>query len=376
VKAIGLPAVATHWTSTSDWDIHAFVRGTDNHLYDDHWNGTQWRWEDYGTPPGTTIASDPAALTWLNSFAYIPLLVFVRGANGHLYDAYRSAPSPTTPGTGPVEWQDMGVPPGTLATGRPATVMFADSSAVDPQAGGVLEVYGVVVRGSDGHLYGAERHIDSVGEWTWYDLGRPAANVVGDPGVHDYYAASLGTYNSAYVFVVGSDNHLYTDRWYGGSMSRWWDAGTSPQSGILGSPSVVVSNVNSYPRLYAFAATGGSLCVKFFNGSVWNWASQSAPRGSNVTGAPGTAAGQNEKLYAFIRGTDNHLYMDYWNGSVWSWVDQGPQPSAAMASDPVVVQSRFQGSFLIYTFVIGSDGHLRVNFQNGTRWLWADQGMP
>lgn len=30
--------------------ISIFVNGSDGHLYDKYWNGSQWAWEDQGTP--------------------------------------------------------------------------------------------------------------------------------------------------------------------------------------------------------------------------------------------------------------------------------------------------------------------------------------
>lgn len=30
-----------------------------------------------------------------------------------------------------------------------------------------------------------------------------------------------------------------------------------------------------------------------------------------------------QRIYAFITGNNNYLYVNYWNGSQWQWADQG-----------------------------------------------------
>jgi hypothetical protein len=30
-----------------------------------------------------------------------------------------------------------------------------------------------------------------------------------------------------------------------------------------------------------------------------------------------------QRIYAFVRGLDGHLHVNYWDGSAWQWADQG-----------------------------------------------------
>jgi len=47
---------------------------------------------------------------------------------------------------------------------------------------------------------------------------------------------------------------------------------------------------------------------------------------SSVTGSPGVVTysqGGTQRIYAFDRGANGHLYVDYWDGTKWTWADQG-----------------------------------------------------
>ena len=84
-----------------------------------------------------------------------------------------------------------------------------------------------------------------------------------------------------------------------------------------------------------------------------------------------------QRIYAFIMGNNNHLHVNYWNGSQWQWADQGTPPGTTMADAPGVITYR-EGTQpqRIYAFVRGANNHLYVNYWNGSQWQWADQGTP
>ena len=75
-------------------------------------------------------------------------------------------------------------------------------------------------------------------------------------------------------------------------------------------------------------------------------------------------------LYAFVTGADGHLFLNWWDGSAWHWEDQGLPPGTSAASAPGVITI---GPGL-YASVTGDNGHLFLNWWDGSAWHWEDQG--
>ena len=101
---------------------------------------------------------------------------------------------------------------------------------------------------------------------------------------------------------------------------------------------------------------------------------------SSVTGSPGVVTysqGGTQRIYAFDRGANGHLYVDYWDGTKWTWADQGTPAGTTLAGDPgVITYVDTAGKQRIYAFGRGANGHLEVDYWDGTSWHWADQGTP
>ena len=92
--------------------------------------------------------------------------------------------------------------------------------------------------------------------------------------------------------------------------------------------------------------------------------------------------GSAHRKYAFVLGyeqyLDKHLYVNYWNGNSWQWADQGKPPSLGsdMLTGGSVIRYVEGGKWRIYVFVTATNGHLYVNYWDGSHWHWADQGTP
>jgi hypothetical protein len=95
-----------------DRHIRVFVTNRhDEHLYEYHWDGFGWKWENHGQPPGTTATDVKGATNYFQPSANLEHLsaehiyAFVLGKNGHLYVRYFNG----------VSWlcHDQGVPAGT-----------------------------------------------------------------------------------------------------------------------------------------------------------------------------------------------------------------------------------------------------------------------
>jgi hypothetical protein len=127
----------------------------------------------------------------------------------------------------------------------------------------------------------------------------------------------------------------------------------------------------------------GHLWVAWWSGSAWGWADLGKPPGVTVADAVGVLTVMNsptssQRPYAFVIGSDGHLWVDWWNGSAWGWADLG-KPAGVAIDDTVgvlTVMNSPTSSQRPYAFVMGSDGHLWVDWWNGSAWGWADLGKP
>jgi uncharacterized protein YegJ (DUF2314 family) len=97
--SINLPAAV--YQSAID-RVQVFVQGSDGHLYDNFWDGTQWVWEDHGTPPGTGVGVLDGTHAAVYQSAIDRVQVFVKGSDGHLYDNFWDGTQ--------LVWEDHGTP--------------------------------------------------------------------------------------------------------------------------------------------------------------------------------------------------------------------------------------------------------------------------
>ena len=75
-----------------------------------------------------------------------------------------------------------------------------------------------------------------------------------------------------------------------------------------------------HPPDRAYFLLGGPIAM------AWNWNDQGTPPGHVVEpGAIGTVSYQ-DRPYAFVRGNDGHLWVNWFDGSAWHWSDQGTPP--------------------------------------------------
>jgi hypothetical protein len=87
-----LSAVCAAYQPTLD-QIHVFVTGTDGltfaNLYDRHWDGSQWVWDNHGLPSGTKWVNTSGAVYWPKSDRItVFALGYETGTDAQLYDNY------------------------------------------------------------------------------------------------------------------------------------------------------------------------------------------------------------------------------------------------------------------------------------------------
>jgi hypothetical protein len=185
-----------------------------------------------------------------------------------------------------------------------------------------------------------------------------------------------------YAFVVQTDvveSHLYVNYW-DGTQWHWADQGAPPGNLGTSDPEVITFREEGTPRIYAFVHAGGRLSVNYWDGTHWQWANQGPPQ-EQILGGHGAITYQEagaQRIYCFVVGLNGHLYVNYWDGAQWQWADQGAPPGtkAVYNPRPGVITYREGGTQRIYAFVGGLNDHLYVNYWDGAQWQWADQGAP
>jgi hypothetical protein len=285
------------------------------------------------------------------------LYAFVGTPNGHLDLDYWNGSA--------WHWTDQGLPPGTMVSDSPGIITY-------PQAG-QQRTY-VFARTSNGHLN--LNYYDGIA-WHWADQGVPPGSTVADsPGVVTYSQAGS---QRIYAFVRDSNSHLDLNYW-NGSAWQWTDQGLPPGTTVADAPGAVTYLQAGQQRTYAFVRTSnGHLSVNYYDGIAWHWADQGVPPGTVVTDVPAVItylqAGL-QRIYVFVKGANGHLNVNYFDGFTWHWADQGVPPGTNVADVPGVITYVQAGVQRLYAFVRCTNGHLGVNYYDGSAWHWADQGVP
>ena len=90
-------------------------------------------------------------------------------------------------------------------------------------------------------------------------------------------------------------------------------------------------------------------------------------------------AGFEQDTYCYVLGTDGHLYVNYSEdtGATWHWADRGAPTGATLAVGRPSTLAYFDGTVQrIYTFAIGNDNNLYVLYGDGSTWTWLNLGHP
>jgi uncharacterized protein YfaP (DUF2135 family) len=89
--------------------------------------------------------------------------------------------------------------------------------------------------------------------------------------------------------------------------------------------------------------------------------------------------GAPQRPYAWVIGSDRHLWANWWDGSAWHWSDMGT-PGTGLVVDAGVGVTTVMDSpgapQRPYAWVIGSDRHQWTNWWDGHAWHWSHMGRP
>src|SRR5437899_10567486 len=107
------------------------------------------------------------------------------------------------------------------------------------------------------------------------------------------------------------------------------------------------------------------------------------PSGHAVNGGVGVVTVMDtpsaaQRPYAFVEGSDNHLWVRWWDGTSWHWADEGTPPGKTVKAGVgvVTVKDTPSAAQRPYAFVEGSDSHLWVRSGERPVWQRAAQGTP
>jgi hypothetical protein len=248
-----LGGVAESGTGVSSWGstrVDAFIRGTDNGLWQNTSNGTTWGgWAVLGG----VITATPSAVSWGSG----RIDVLVRGQDNALYHRAFN-------GTTWLGWEGLG---GGLRYGP--TVASWGSSRLD-----------VFVVGLDSHLW--HRYFDGQNWSGWEPLG---GILTSDP------SAVSWANNRIDIFARGSDGQMWHMVWAGSSGWTGWQ----PMGGLFTTGAAVASCSAGHLDVYSVGLDHG-LWHNGFNGTMWTgWQSMGGAFWSAEPGAvcsPGTTTVQ------------------------------------------------------------------------------------
>jgi hypothetical protein len=197
------------------------------------------------------------------------------------------------------------------------------------------------VRGLDGSIFRSRGTVDWSTE-TWQGWEALGGYSQGRPAVVSQNAAQL------MVFVRGSDNQLYVNRLSVNTWTGWQSLG-----GTLTADPVAVAHGSSGTFVTVFTrGSGGEVNYRRWNGTGWEgWTSL----GGWITGDLAAVTRDTTKIYVFVRGGDNQLWLCHFDGAAWGWQGLG----GVLTSDPVASTYRYvpgQSSTYENRVIVGARG--------------------
>jgi hypothetical protein len=182
----------------------------------------------------------------------------------------------------------------------------------------------------------------------------------------------------------------------GGGTWTWQTLSGSPPAGVLSIAAAtsffggnLATDGTAINQIYSFVVGNDQhlwVVVSLDNGTTWSWQDQGAAP-TAIAGAPDAVSRESVEspsaleldTYCYVIGTDGHLYVNYSqdNGTTWNWADRGTPPATTLAAGQPSVLSYFDGTHQsIYAFAIGNDNSLYANSGDGSTWNWQSLGQP
>jgi len=219
--------------------------------------------------------------------------------------------------------------------------------------------------------------------WHWTNQSQPIPGVAKGIG-----AATILSPTGAqlpFAFVVGGDGHLWY-KWWNGQKWEWIDRATPHPTVSFANVIGVFTAVRTSPFVY-LRGTDGNIWAFWWDGGANNWRWEglgSGPASRILVADVGVAPVKDqpntpERPYIFVLGDDGHLWLDWWDGSrAYNWEDRGVPKDlkVTLGLGALAAAETPTGPKLPHAFVRASDGHLWLNRWDGKTWQWQDLGAP
>jgi hypothetical protein len=361
-------AAATATETAADGQPLLAAATEGGHVYVRHDDGTGWRWEHLGAPPGRTGVSAVACLT-PDEAGTVPRVV-VGSGDGHVW----LAPLPGAPG----DWVDLGAPAwdteqlSVISMRRPAGlrhVLVAGTNSGRPWLREGLD--------PDGTWFGIAGDVDW--ELEYVALAVAATAPGSEPQLHVVAVVRYRETFASAVLVAFRENSVWT----------WADPGPPPAGvNALGLSATSIRDTTGTVRVCAVIGvdpgrSGSDLEVGLLigGGRSWRWDVLGHPEGLDmpraavaVHRAVDPADGSGPVVVARVA-------HDHWRRSpTGEWVSLGAVPGDTTVVNPsICIEAGSGASRVLWETGVSWNGHLwtvRASGDGVPQVVWTDHGIP
>jgi hypothetical protein len=158
-----------------------------------------------------------------------------------------------------------------------------------------------------------------------------------------------------YLFVRGTNNHLYMNTSNGTTVSGWKEV-----PGTMLTPSAPAATTSGTTVSLFVRGMDNKIYKNTLIGTTWSGWKEVAGNGLTID-TPNAYDYGNGFLDLFVRGTNNHLYINTFNETTgWSGWSEVPGNGSTLSA-PTTEVSTASGSNFLNLFVRGTNNHLYVN---------------
>ncbi|CAG6396341.1 hypothetical protein NMG29_26400 [Streptomyces cocklensis] len=211
---------------------------------------------------------------------------------------------------------------------------------------------------------------------TWSYHGLPADAVTSAAGVGVFTVAG-GNPQPSWVFVVGSDGHLWARTAEAAGWS-WVDHGAPAGRLIEAGVSPIADDPADRPIVHVLA-DDGRLWMRSRSGPEWRWTDRGTPQGQlifAIVGATALVTAEGRLPLAVVITEDGHLRVSVPDGASFAWTDLGtPTPGEKIVAG-IGVEVVTPGTVDIAAVGSPSKQVWTVRWTPGGTPLWTARGRP
>ncbi|MDD1061704.1 hypothetical protein NMG29_26395 [Streptomyces cocklensis] len=264
-------------------------------------------------------------------------------------------------------WVDLGLPP---VPGRLDAALVADKGP-DPQPGDEP----TVVLSIDSNIW--TRSLG--GDWTdrgsmpRYGIPTAAFEVDATAGRRPLWIAGVSWGDDLRTFGLDDAGVRWEDHGAPGSVATVVGAYTDTRNDEMIGRVVVV---DEYGDLWDTLIEGNSIQGLVGGPSGWSYHGQPTAAVTSVAGVGviTVVGGDPQPTWAFVVGSDGHLWARTADAAGWAWVDHGAPTGTSIKTGTAPIAVDPAHGPIVH--VLADDGRLWVRSRSGHEWGWSDRGTP